>query len=316
MGGEGIDVFVSYATADLEHVERIVGDLEAAGLRVWYAERDLPVGASIVSGVSRALSDARHFLVLFSHAARRSRWVREELDAAFFRAMGKAGTYLVPGRLDDCEVPAIVAHRKMADFGRDHRTAVEMVVGAVRADAVARRALELPKVPSSDGDGLADHVLLTSARFGRTFRIPCDLDGTVLALIRRAQAALDLPDRRVDHVLGYEWTYRYAVMVDGRSVGLRVRLGDVVSSGDVVRLRIRASSRDLVTEELDRVRDMMFLITADALAHQMELADRAGDPRRRTKTARRASADSGFAHLAPEKGPIPVVAPPLLLDDA
>jgi hypothetical protein len=113
-------VFVSHASDNKAFVDRLVADLAARAVPVWYDKFDLRVGESIPGGINEGLSSSKYFLIVLSKASVTSRWVAEELNAAMIEQIARGGTFLLPVLLEDCEVPPLLRHRRYADFRIDY----------------------------------------------------------------------------------------------------------------------------------------------------------------------------------------------------
>jgi hypothetical protein len=109
-------VFVSHSSKDKPFVRRIVKELEKHKLEVWFDERAMGVGDSIVSGIDTGLKNADYLLVVLSRNSVKSRWVRAELNAALFEEASKQGMAVLPAVIDDCEIPILLRDRIYADF--------------------------------------------------------------------------------------------------------------------------------------------------------------------------------------------------------
>jgi hypothetical protein len=72
------DVFISYASEDRPHAERLARALEAAGFSVWWDVEDLPGGLSFNRAIQQALETAQRVLVLWSRASLESEYVEAE----------------------------------------------------------------------------------------------------------------------------------------------------------------------------------------------------------------------------------------------
>jgi len=105
------DVFISYAHADLERVEKLAHALEAAGISVWW-DRRIDLGAEFSKDIERELAGAKAVIVAWSAASADSPWVRDE--ASFAR---KRGT-LIPITLDANEPPLGFRQFHAFDFSR------------------------------------------------------------------------------------------------------------------------------------------------------------------------------------------------------
>ena len=72
------DVFISYASADRPHAERLAGALEAAGFTIWWDVEDLSSGLSFNRAIQQALETAQRVVVLWSSASIQSDYVEAE----------------------------------------------------------------------------------------------------------------------------------------------------------------------------------------------------------------------------------------------
>ena len=90
--------FISYADSDRNVADHLCAKLEAAGIPVWYAPRNVDTNdyaSSIVSAISRCT----HFIVIISRSSLRSEHVLNEVDLAF-QELGRK-IRLCPLKLDD-----------------------------------------------------------------------------------------------------------------------------------------------------------------------------------------------------------------------
>jgi hypothetical protein len=80
--GRPLEVFLSHATADREHVELVRGQIEALGVSVYLAEHDLKPGTSLAGKVDAALRRAGLVVVLITSTSANSHFVQQEIGAA------------------------------------------------------------------------------------------------------------------------------------------------------------------------------------------------------------------------------------------
>lgn len=101
-------VFLSYVRENSADVERLRNDLIGAGEAVWW-DRDIPAGANWRHEIRKALKDAYAFVLCLSKAMEkrsRSGAYPEVRDAiAMYRELAPGGIFILPVRLDDCDVP-------------------------------------------------------------------------------------------------------------------------------------------------------------------------------------------------------------------
>lgn len=93
------DAFVSHASADADRVAEIVAALEARGLKLWVAPRDIDPGTDYSDQIIAGLNSSRSLLALLSENALASRHVRSEVERA-----SNAGKALYPVKIEDVEI--------------------------------------------------------------------------------------------------------------------------------------------------------------------------------------------------------------------
>jgi hypothetical protein len=113
----GAHVFLSYVREDSAAIDRLERDLQAAGVEVWRDLSSLVPGDQWRHGIDRAIRDGRYFLACFSPraAARPDSGMHEELRvaAALLYAQPELRKWLIPLRLEPCEIPALpIGHRQ------------------------------------------------------------------------------------------------------------------------------------------------------------------------------------------------------------
>lgn len=119
------DIFLSYARADRDKIEKIAAALEADGRSVWW-DRHIAGGAEFSKDIERELGEAKAVIVAWSAAASDSRWVKDEAGIA-----ARAGK-LVTLSLDGTEPPI--------GFRQFH--AIDYAKGDDAAFAELKRSLE------------------------------------------------------------------------------------------------------------------------------------------------------------------------------
>lgn len=75
------DIFISYARADREKIEKLAAALEAEGYSVWW-DRQIESGAEFSKDIERELEAAKAVIVAWSSSANESRWVKDEANVA------------------------------------------------------------------------------------------------------------------------------------------------------------------------------------------------------------------------------------------
>lgn len=125
-----MDAFLSHNRADKDVARQLGAQLTLAGAYVWFDDWEVRAGDSIVGKVNDALADAEAVILLWSANAKRSNWVRAELEAAIARATEEQTFRIISVRLDDAELPALLRPLKWVDLSDgDVTRAVNEIMG-------------------------------------------------------------------------------------------------------------------------------------------------------------------------------------------
>lgn len=104
----GCRVFVSYAREDIQLARRVYEALKGAGHTPWMDEVDLLPGQNWKVAIQDAIQNSRFFVALLSkRSVSRKGYAQTELSRALdeLDSFPDSQIYLIPARLDDCEVP-------------------------------------------------------------------------------------------------------------------------------------------------------------------------------------------------------------------
>ena len=92
--------FISYSSKDQECAERLHADLQAKGVRCWFAPEDLKIGDKFRTRIDEAIRYYDKLLLVLSEHSVNSKWVEKEVETAFDKETPDH-TVLFPIRLDD-----------------------------------------------------------------------------------------------------------------------------------------------------------------------------------------------------------------------
>lgn len=251
-------VFISHSSKDKPFVDRLVSDLTARAIPVWYDKFDVRIGDSITGSINDALAVSKYFLIVLSPDAVSSRWVKEELNAALMHQAVAQGTFMIPVLLRDCSLPPLLAHRRYADFRTDYDAGLAEVLSVWGVDSSAeakvpgKRLVPWPDFSHSD----KEFLYLYSTRFDRFFRMSCDLAWTASATVDYVVSTLSLPWHKELAELGMRWSFSYGIVHNDSAITLnRTLKGAGLTNGDVIRLNISGTYEDVYEQELSKMWD-------------------------------------------------------------
>ena len=141
---EQIRVFLAYADEDRAQVKKLYTELQKAGFEPWMDQEKLVPGQNWPRAIERGIELSDFFLGCFS---RRSAVKRGHFQCELRYALDLAARiplediFLVPLRLDDCEVPRQIATKtQYVDLFPDWNVGVAKLINMMRRQVVLRRA--------------------------------------------------------------------------------------------------------------------------------------------------------------------------------
>ena len=145
---DGCDVFISYATPDLEVARRIAAALTEAGFRHWIAPERLGQGDDFAEQIPPALLQAKVAVLVLSYASVQSPWVRREVSVAVSRNCA-----VLPLRIEEFDVPQswrfMLNHNQWADaFRQPFDVSVNELVTRVERKLLESVAASARKAPA------------------------------------------------------------------------------------------------------------------------------------------------------------------------
>src|ERR1017187_4208945 len=98
--------FISHSSKDQDFAERLHADLQAKGVRCWFAPEDLKIGDRFRRSEERRVRVYDKVMIVLSDASVKSRWVEREVNAAMEREGRENRQVLFPIRIDEAVMEA------------------------------------------------------------------------------------------------------------------------------------------------------------------------------------------------------------------
>jgi hypothetical protein len=92
--------FISYSSKDQAFAERLHADLQAKGVRCWFAPEDLKAGDRLAETIDAAIRVRDKLLLILSETSVASAWVLKEVRTALAEEERHTRTVLFPVRID------------------------------------------------------------------------------------------------------------------------------------------------------------------------------------------------------------------------
>jgi TIR domain len=144
-------LFVSYSTEDATVVNQIVSRLRDLGLGIWLDQSQITAADNIVQRVDDGLARWKYFLLFASNSYFSSPWATSEYRAAFYAALGANERKIIIIRLDEVELPPLIAANRHIKF-----TTTDSV-----AQEIARTVTQIDLTQTHDAQVVSVHRAVT-----------------------------------------------------------------------------------------------------------------------------------------------------------
>lgn len=242
--GRGPAVFISYATADRAEVLKFHQDLVERGIDPFLDIMDILPGDDVVMSINGALERSDFYVLAWSGAARDRYWVNSEISAAMVLEQRRARPFVFIVRLDDSDLPPVLAPRRYLDaFGGRRQAAADQLAAVWKRDReVGTKVLPAPApVPEpvpSDRPALHIYARNQSLRVSHEVRIRVGASAQELVAAIAEQLALPTEASEYGGAVGVRFGYRYRhageELVTDSAVPLGLAEGDAVDIEVVV----------------------------------------------------------------------------------
>jgi hypothetical protein len=141
------EIFISYSRLDSEFVNRLIGELDSKGLKVWIDRDDIEGGEKWRAAIVQAISLCRAFLLILSPNSANSRNVSTELTLAENKERR-----IIPIIYQACDIPDgmqyQLAELQRIDFTQSYEEAIKRLIRVLTraTEQIARQELQ-PAVP-------------------------------------------------------------------------------------------------------------------------------------------------------------------------
>ena len=140
------NVFVSYSTTDLSHVEELKLQLAAYEVEIFVAEHSVLAGEDLSKEIKEAIARCDLFVLLWSQEARRSDWVPQEIGIA-----DQQGKLIVPLVLEEnLQLTGFISGLKYIDVTKDRQLAFKEAQSRVFEAVEKKKKLEQEKQKQND----------------------------------------------------------------------------------------------------------------------------------------------------------------------
>ena len=120
-------IFISHSSVDKPFVNKLSLDLVNRGFPVWYDSWEISFADSLLDKIYNALDESFFLIVVLSKNSIKSKWVTKELNAALAKEDDLNRKFVLPIKIDDCEVPLKILDRVFLDFSNSYLRNLEVL---------------------------------------------------------------------------------------------------------------------------------------------------------------------------------------------
>jgi len=123
-----VKMFISYSHQDKSFARKLAGELESAGMKVWWDFDSLKGGQDWQKEIENAIKQCDFFLVTLTPDAITSEWVGNEITYA-----NQAQKTIIPLHLKECEIPIGLIKKQYIDFEKQtQKSAIKELLGILK----------------------------------------------------------------------------------------------------------------------------------------------------------------------------------------
>ncbi|MBD3306762.1 TIR domain-containing protein, partial [candidate division KSB3 bacterium] len=112
-------VFISYSSKDQDFARKLASDLKQYDIETWIDITSIRVGDTLTSRIQQGIEQADYILMILSENSVNSKWVQEEIRAAYAQTRTNAEKILIPIVLEgEYEIPVFLRDIVYADFSK------------------------------------------------------------------------------------------------------------------------------------------------------------------------------------------------------
>lgn len=125
-------VFLSHSSIDKEIVVRLAIDLVNRSFPVWLDSWQMGLGDQLYDHIYEGIDSSSFLILILSQQSVQSQWVNDEINGALAKERDVNRTFLIPVKIDDCDVPLKIRGRIHADFSRSYLEGLELLSAHLR----------------------------------------------------------------------------------------------------------------------------------------------------------------------------------------
>ena len=122
-------VFISYSHQDKSFAKKLAGELEGAGMKVWWDFDSLKGGHDWQKEIERGIKSCDFFLVALTPDAVNSEWVGNEILYA-----SNAQKTIIPLHVKKCDIPIGLIKKQYVNF-ENQKAAIKELLGVLKSDS-------------------------------------------------------------------------------------------------------------------------------------------------------------------------------------
>jgi exopolyphosphatase/pppGpp-phosphohydrolase len=128
---EPIQVFLSHSSADSALAKRICEGLKNAGYGVYFYEDEKRVGHNFVEKIGEEVDKSEFVAVMVSKKSHESKWLAKEVSMKLAEEVKTGRVCVLPIKVDECELPPLLADKNYADFRTDYQSGLEELLNTL-----------------------------------------------------------------------------------------------------------------------------------------------------------------------------------------
>ncbi|MEM7087329.1 MAG: toll/interleukin-1 receptor domain-containing protein [Bacteroidota bacterium] len=128
-------VFLSHSSMDEAFMLKIQADLIDANIDTWTSVDDINAGEIFIDKYNQGIKDCDFFLIIISEDSNNSKWVKDELNRAYYLAV-KEGKSIIPvlyNGISEENIPEQLQNRSFISFDKEYDSSIRKLKKSIHA---------------------------------------------------------------------------------------------------------------------------------------------------------------------------------------
>lgn len=129
---EKVKIFISHSSKDKEFARILRNSLHAENIDTWFDEDDILVGDDFIQSIEEGLEKSDFIAIVLTPNFETGPWAQKEYRTALTEQINKGKTKILPIKVKESNLPAMLRSISHADFSKDYDQGFKILLRSIR----------------------------------------------------------------------------------------------------------------------------------------------------------------------------------------